>query len=278
MQIRERCQPNTVTFNSLITALGQGAQWEKAQEVFEQMQIQGCSPDVVTYTALISSLEKGGQWRSALDAFERMRKQGCRADSIVYNAIIDSLWETGVVWAQRKALSLFRTAVEEGHFAQGRLFPGLANSEVNLHAMTAGVAVLCLYAWLLSLKQLLVKHGPGAVPATLAIITDRGRGAKEQGNLVVKEAVAALMSTWGAPFKALGGENGLPGSMEASGAEIADWILSDIFEANIFAFFPCTDILPTVANSGQSAASITAMGVLLDDHGNGKEVCVLVRV
>lgn len=44
-----------------------GAQWEKAQEVFEQMTAGGgCRPDVVTYTALISALEKGGQWRLAL--------------------------------------------------------------------------------------------------------------------------------------------------------------------------------------------------------------------
>jgi pentatricopeptide repeat protein len=56
-----------VTFNSLITALAQGAQWEKAQEVFEQMRASGCRPDVVTYTALISALEKGGQWRLALE-------------------------------------------------------------------------------------------------------------------------------------------------------------------------------------------------------------------
>jgi pentatricopeptide repeat domain-containing protein 1 len=130
-----------------------------------------------------------------------MKAQGCRADAIVYNAIIDALWETGVVWVQRRALRLFRTAVEEGHFHQGKLVPGLARAEVNLHAMTAGVAMLSLYAWLVSLKQLLVQHGGGALPLRLAVVTDRGKGAKEQGNLVVKEAVAAAMALWGAPFR-----------------------------------------------------------------------------
>ena len=79
-----------------------GAQWEKANEVFEEMQSQGCTPDVVTYTALISSYEKGGQWRRALQAYNQMRHQRCVPDSIVYNAIIDALWETGVIWAQRQ--------------------------------------------------------------------------------------------------------------------------------------------------------------------------------
>lgn len=271
MQIREQCQPNTVTFNSLITALGQGAQWEKAQEVFEQMQAQGCQPDVVTYTALISALEKGGQWRLAVSSFERMRRQGCRADSIVYNAVIDTLWETGVVWAQRRALSLFRTSVEEGHFGQGRLSPGLSRAEVNLHAMTAGVAMLCLYAWLVSLKQLVASHGAEAAPLRLTIVTDRGRSSKEQGNLVVKEAVAALMTHWGAPFKS-STEGTLSGVLEANGADVARWLLSPRFEADLFSAFPCTDIVPSAANSGQAVAALAAIGAMLDDPSNQKEV------
>ncbi len=43
-----------------------GAQWEKAQELFELMQQQHCTPDVVTYTALISAFERGGKWHLAL--------------------------------------------------------------------------------------------------------------------------------------------------------------------------------------------------------------------
>lgn len=85
-----------------------GVQWQKAAEVFEEMQGQGCTPDVVTYTALISAYEKGGQWRRALGAFEQMRAQRCKPDAIVYNAITDALWETGVIWAQRKVRRLWQ--------------------------------------------------------------------------------------------------------------------------------------------------------------------------
>ena len=75
------------------------------------MQQQGCTPDVVTFTALISAYEKGGQWRRALAAYELMRQQPCKPDAIVYNAIIDALWETGVIWAQRKALTLYQVCL-----------------------------------------------------------------------------------------------------------------------------------------------------------------------
>ena len=95
-----------------------GGQWEKATEVFEQMNSQGCTPDVVTYTSLISSYERGGQWQKALQAFHKMCLQGCKPDAIVYNAIIDTLWETGVIWAQNKAFQLFVSALQQGQFMQ----------------------------------------------------------------------------------------------------------------------------------------------------------------
>ena len=53
-----------------------------------------------------------------------------------------------------QALSLFQQAVSEGHFRQQRWEGSESHrAEVNLHAMTAGVAMLSLYTWLMSLKQ-----------------------------------------------------------------------------------------------------------------------------
>jgi pentatricopeptide repeat domain-containing protein 1 len=73
--------------------------------------------------------------------------------------------------------------------------------QVNLHAMTAGVAMLSLYSWLVGMRAQLLGRGRGCLPAQLAIITDKGKSSKEQGNLVVKEAVAAMTQGWHAPFR-----------------------------------------------------------------------------
>lgn len=43
-------------------------------------------------------------------------------------------------------------------------------------------------------------------------------------------------------------DGGYTGMLEASGTDVCDWLLSDGFEARLFTFFPCTDILPSVAN------------------------------
>ena len=62
-----------------------------------------------------------------------------------------------------QALSLFQQAVSEGHFRQQRWdAPDVHKAEVNLHAMTAGVAMLSLYTWLMALKQVLFlcSHSP----------------------------------------------------------------------------------------------------------------------
>ena len=83
-----------------------GAQWEKAVELFEQMQAKGCKPDSVTYGGLILAFEKGSQWRRALAAFDQMKNNNCRPDSVVYNTVVGVLWNTGVVWAQAKAVQV----------------------------------------------------------------------------------------------------------------------------------------------------------------------------
>ncbi|KXZ56011.1 hypothetical protein GPECTOR_2g1563 [Gonium pectorale] len=248
---QDNCLPNTVTYNSLVTACAQGGQWEKATEVFEQMNAHGCTPDVVTYTALISAYERGGQWQKALQAFHKMCVQGCKPDAIVYNAIIDTLWETGIIWAQSKALQLFLKAVQQGHFRQEPLVRRSGRVEVNLHAMTAGVAMVCLYCWLLELKRIATEKGPQHLPPVLAIVTDMGKASREQGNCIVKEAVAAMMSFWDAPFRLV--QDGVYSSvLEASNLHVAEWVTSTSFNAQLASLFP-------IANSTKMTDEIYVM-------------------
>jgi pentatricopeptide repeat protein len=181
--------PHFLSFSSPPT----GNQWQRAEQLFKDMQVAGCTPDVVTYTALISALERSGRWLRAYQVFQDMTARGCKPDSIVHNAIIDALWQTGCVWAQSKAHGLFMQAVAQGHFrgatsgnctggggsnngrettpgqlpggvaaaaTRGRLggggggvpLAGAARWQLNLHALTAGVAMVSLYQWLQDLR------------------------------------------------------------------------------------------------------------------------------
>ena len=39
------------------------------------------------------------------------------------------------------------------------------------------------------------------------------------------------------------------GTLEASSEDVEAWLLSSAFEAKLFSFFPCTDILPSSAET-----------------------------
>ena len=43
-----------------------------------------------------------------------MQASGCRPHAAVFSSIIDVLWQTGIAWAQAKALQLFSAAVQCG--------------------------------------------------------------------------------------------------------------------------------------------------------------------
>lgn len=102
-----------------------------------------------------------------------------------------------------QALTLFKISLSEGHFLQQQWEEQNppSRAEINLHAMTAGVAMLSLFCWLMRLRFLVKMKENISLPVRLAIVTDKGKGSKEQGNLVVKEAVAAIMALWQAPFR-----------------------------------------------------------------------------
>ena len=105
-----------------------------------------------------------------------------------------------------------RSTAHSRHAPEPGLRAGLG-AQVNLHAMTAGVAMLSLYVWLMGLTQCLLARGAGSLPTRLAIVSDKGKSSKEAGNLVVKEAVAAMMAHWEAPFRcATWGTLGGPGA------------------------------------------------------------------
>ncbi len=63
---QDSIHPNTITFNSLITACGQGLQFSRAAALFEGMREQGCTPDVVSYTAIITACGRVCKWRRAM--------------------------------------------------------------------------------------------------------------------------------------------------------------------------------------------------------------------
>jgi pentatricopeptide repeat protein len=81
-------QPNSITYNALISAYNKAGQLDKVMETFHQMVAAECACNVITYSALISAAERAGQWQLALDLFERMPQDNIVPNTITYNSLI----------------------------------------------------------------------------------------------------------------------------------------------------------------------------------------------
>lgn len=68
------------------------------------------------------------------------------------------------------------------------LHPGNSHAFISTHAMHA-----C--------RRVVTEKGPQHLPPVMAIVTDVGKVSREQGNCIVKEASAAMMNFWEAPFR-----------------------------------------------------------------------------
>lgn len=220
---REGCKPNVVTYNSLIAACAQGAQWEKAVELFEQMQAKGCKPDSVTYGGLILAFEKGDQWRRALAAFDQMKNNNCRPDSVVYNTVVGALWNTGVVWAQAKAVQVFQTACRQGHF---RLTVHSSSEsgtvDFGMHAFTVGAAVISLMRWLSELRERLPKDGPAMLRQQVCMTVNKGKPSREHAYPDIKAAITSLLQGCHSPFRLYDVACGC--RIEGPAGGVADWL------------------------------------------------------
>ena len=107
--------------------------------------IQGCKPDSITYAALFGAYEKAGQWVRALRVYEGMLsqvesswiwwhiygisliysfllEQGIYPDAPVYNCLLGVCWETGILVAQARAMQIWTTANQSGHFRSKKFY------------------------------------------------------------------------------------------------------------------------------------------------------------
>lgn len=71
-------KPNVRTYTALLTALGNGNQWERAVEMLRLMQTPewgSVQPNAYTYSALLKSLGEYGQWQLAETVFSYLEHQ-----------------------------------------------------------------------------------------------------------------------------------------------------------------------------------------------------------
>lgn len=91
---REGVQPNTVSYNSLLSACERCGQAERALEVFSMMEKEAgptfgyTGSSLVTYNTLISACGKAGMYDQVQRMFREMQERGIRGDVFTMCGII----------------------------------------------------------------------------------------------------------------------------------------------------------------------------------------------
>ena len=62
---REGVQPNTMTYNALLSACANDGRWEEALALLQEMKDGGCQPDMVSFNAAHEACQNAGRWEAA---------------------------------------------------------------------------------------------------------------------------------------------------------------------------------------------------------------------
>jgi pentatricopeptide repeat protein len=131
--------PNTITYNTLITACAIGGQWEEAVRVFKEMRAAGVPADTITYSTLIEATANSGKMDVALQFYDMGAQSGCFQNYLLLDDQLPS--------NNGREVS---AAVASGDMARtGR---GVIYT-IDLHVLSEIGSQVCLLSWLRHLRR-----------------------------------------------------------------------------------------------------------------------------
>ncbi|XP_012453144.1 pentatricopeptide repeat-containing protein At1g52620-like [Gossypium raimondii] len=87
--VKRKCNPNVVTYTSLINGFCRNGDLSTAEKAFKEMQSCGLEPNVVTYTIPTGSFCKEGKLAKAVFYFELMLSIKCIPNEVTFNYIVN---------------------------------------------------------------------------------------------------------------------------------------------------------------------------------------------
>ncbi|XP_065873203.1 pentatricopeptide repeat-containing protein At3g07290, mitochondrial [Euphorbia lathyris] len=105
------CEPNSVTYSTLIHGLTEVGKVAEAFELKEEMSKKGCLPSTRTYTILIKAVCDNGLIDKALSLLNEMVGKGCKPNVHSYTVLIDGLCRKGMI---EEANGMFKKMLQGG--------------------------------------------------------------------------------------------------------------------------------------------------------------------
>ena len=188
-----------------------GGQWQRALDLLERCESSGIKPNVITYSSAISACEKGGQWQRALDLLERCESAGIKPNVITYSCVMSACQNAG---RAGRAMAV----AERSGFVMTR--GGIL--EIDLHGLTAAVAMSTVECWLVSLA-FGGAFGLGVqMQGDLVIITGRGSHSQD-GEARLQSAMLRLLNHQLQPPLRASVDESNAGRVIVRAADFEDW-------------------------------------------------------
>ena len=83
------CQPNNITYNSLLDCCTKCNDLNKLKDIFTEMQTAGRRPDLITFTTIIKGYCRNEDLPSALKMLELMEKMYIKPDEVLLNLLLE---------------------------------------------------------------------------------------------------------------------------------------------------------------------------------------------
>ncbi|KAG6509178.1 hypothetical protein ZIOFF_034569 [Zingiber officinale] len=93
--VQSGCDPDVVTYSTLIAGLCRAGMVEEAWNVMDQMLLGNCAPNAHSYTPFLQAYCSQGKVEAAMRLMEAMRSLGCPPDAVAYNILINGLCKHG---------------------------------------------------------------------------------------------------------------------------------------------------------------------------------------
>eukprot|EP00897_Mesotaenium_endlicherianum_P002183 jgi/Mesen1/1993/ME000147S01090 len=108
-------RPNARSWSTLIDAFGSVGDARSASQVFEEMKAAGILPDIIAYTALIKAHVQGGLMDEAYALFEQLKAAGLRPNVVTYNTLLRQRSSGGQLKDVQRALALYEEMRAAGY-------------------------------------------------------------------------------------------------------------------------------------------------------------------
>lgn len=109
MRNTPRCDPDVITYSTVIDVLGRNERFDEMKRLFKQMQEEGIKPNLVTYTSMIAAMTRTSRLEEAIRILQDMERHGVQPNVYTFSSLINGAAKRGDFDSAMEILDMMRS-------------------------------------------------------------------------------------------------------------------------------------------------------------------------